>query len=312
MALEECAAGWRWGVWSPNDRAWYDVVRELGRAAEAVEEQPAATIPLKIHQIWLGSREIPEKCLLMMETWKLHHPAWDYQLWTDADVESVLGTSRLAAAFARAESPAERSDILRLELILQHGGLYVDVDFECLHPFDGLHRRFGFYTGVSNVGAFELNNGLFAACPQHLLTQFLCENVARPWPEWGKQDVDPREAVAYQLEQSGMLGVSLADTTGHAAFLATTGPGFFTRAVMRGLGSCASSKAAPVAVLPPEVFYPLPNSLRDLSLEDRRAQASKATLAMHHWFKTWDLAELDTVRAVESDIDKCPPEDSES
>lgn len=286
MSLEAAATAWRWGVWSPNDRAWYDTLRELGQAAEAVEEQSSPTIPLKIHQIWLGSREIPAECQAMMETWKTHHPAWEYRLWTDEDVDSVLGTSRLAAAFSRAESPAERSDILRLELILQFGGLYVDVDFECLRPLDGLHHRYSFYTGVSNVGVFELNNGLFAASPAHPLMRFLCENVARPWPEWGKQDVDPREAVAYQLEQSGMLGVSLAPTTGHAAFLATTGPGFFTRAVMRGI-SCQDFAARPVAVFPPDVFYPLPNSSRELPYEDRKAQAAEASLAMHHWFKTW-------------------------
>ena len=51
------------------------------------------------------------------------------------------------------------------------------------------------------VGAFELNNGLFAAAPKHPLVAFLCEHVALPWPEWGEEDVDRLEAVAYQLQR---------------------------------------------------------------------------------------------------------------
>src|SRR5205823_13625051 len=34
--------------------------------------------------------------------------------------------------------PAERADILRLELLYREGGVYVDVDVECLRPIDEL------------------------------------------------------------------------------------------------------------------------------------------------------------------------------
>merc|ERR1712216_611703 len=194
-------------------------------------------------------------------------------------------------------------DLLRLELIWQHGGLYVDVDFECLRPFDSLHHRYSFYTGMSNVGAFELNNGLFAAGPRHPVLKFLREHVGMPWPAWGQADVDPKEAVAYQLEQSGMLGASLlappappasGDTGLVAAFLATTGPGFFTRGVLRALmqqsareAADGDATAAPCAVKAPEVFYPLSNSLRERPLAERRAAASANSMAIHHWCRTW-------------------------
>lgn len=46
------------------------------------------------------------------------------------------------------------------QILLRHGGVYVDVDFLCLGAFDDLHRRYEFYAGVSNTGTFELNNGL--------------------------------------------------------------------------------------------------------------------------------------------------------
>jgi len=290
----DCDRAWRWGMWSPSDQKWYDEVGKLWQVSSLESERPTPSVPLKIHQIWLGPRPLPRSCVNMMESWKANHPTWEYKLWTDLDAETALVTPNLREAFSKARNPAEKSDIVRLGLILEHGGLYVDVDFECLQPFDGFHRRFSFFSGLSNVGVFELNNGLFAASPGHPLVSFLCERVGRPWPEWGQSDVDPREAVAHQLELSGMLGGGLLAPSGQAPFLATTGPGFFTRGVMRFLrsGEPLPPGLAPVAICPPEVFYPLPNSLRAQPLAERRAHASPTSLALHHWCCTWQGDEV--------------------
>uniref|UniRef100_A0A7S4VRY4 Alpha 1,4-glycosyltransferase domain-containing protein n=1 Tax=Alexandrium monilatum TaxID=311494 RepID=A0A7S4VRY4_9DINO len=287
-----CGEVRRWGVWSPSDRRWSDEAQRLWQLASRAGAHDGPRIPRRIHQIWLGPRPIPRDCVEMMESWKAAHPSWEYTLWTDLDAESALATPNLREAFAGARNPAEMSDVVRLGLILQHGGLYVDVDFECLQPFDELHGRFSFFAGLSNVGVFELNNGLFAARPRHPLVDFLCGRVGRPWPEWGGGDVDPREAVAHQLERSGVLGGALAPG-GRAPFLATTGPGFFTRGVMSYLGSSEAERpiSAPVAICPAELFYPLPNAHRGRSRAERRACALPASLAVHHWRCTWQLGD---------------------
>ena len=59
------------------------------------------------------------------------------------------------------------SDILRYEILYQYGGLYVDIDFECLKNFDPLLKGLNFFAGLSNTGVFEINNALIAACPGH-------------------------------------------------------------------------------------------------------------------------------------------------
>ncbi|CAE8596550.1 unnamed protein product, partial [Polarella glacialis] len=232
---EGWSENWRWGLWSPSDKAWHNFLKNLWCEAATSEGRPV--IPLRLHQIWLGPRQLPAECQQFAQGWRGRHPAWEYRLWTDADAEAELqDLPRMAEAFRAAKNPAEKSDLLRLAIVLHHGGLYVDVDFECLRPFDELHDRVSFYTGISNVAAFELNNGLFAAAPGHPLLRYLCERVGRRWAEWGEEDVDTREAVAYQLEKSGMMGsMSELTSVGKAAFLATTGPGFFTRGVLRGL-----------------------------------------------------------------------------
>eukprot|EP00927_Polykrikos_kofoidii_P022052 TRINITY_DN20686_c0_g1_i1.p1 TRINITY_DN20686_c0_g1~~TRINITY_DN20686_c0_g1_i1.p1 ORF type:complete len:380 (+),score=48.10 TRINITY_DN20686_c0_g1_i1:75-1214(+) len=309
QSFDQCSREWRWGLWSPNDRRWFELVHKQWPVT-TVTESETPLIPLKVHHVWLGANQIPPRCQDMIASWRAMHPTWEHRLWTDADVETELACPRLLDIFKRANNPAERSDIMRLAILLRHGGLYVDVDFECLQPFDLLQCRHTFFAGVSNVGAFEINNGLFAASPGHPLLQFLCDNVARPWPEWGQDDVDPGEAVAFQLERSGMLGASLftpamppAAEPQAAAFLATTGPGFFTRGVMRWLArECASveSHAAKgevfgggVAIFPPEVFYPLSNALRDRPPSERTLHATDVSMAMHHWCRTWMIAKQD-------------------
>ncbi|CAE7528119.1 RH25 [Symbiodinium sp. CCMP2456] len=218
------------------------------------------------------------------------HPTWEYRLWTDDDAgEELRGHPGLAKAYEAADNPAEKSDILRLAIILRHGGLYVDVDFECLKPLDVLHSRASFYCGLSNVGAVEVNNGLFAATAGHPLVSYLCDHLGKPWPEWGQDDVDPKEAVAYQIQRSGMLEMPSLQAGGQAAFLATTGPGFFTRGLVKGLRLLRGQRdLGPMLVCPPEVFYPLPNTERGVPDAEFRMPSS---LAVHHWFRTWSEAE---------------------
>lgn len=305
--------GWRWGLWSPSDKKWHDALIRLWEGVSAADPAcapTAAAIPKKIHQIWLGQGSIPEFCQRMMATWRAHHPSWEYRLWTDADIAEAALPPRLSEIFSAASSPAERSDVLRLWLVLQHGGFYADVDFECLAPFDALLERFSFVTGLSSVGAFELNNGLFASSAGHPLMRYLCEHVGRPWPAWGGADVDQREAVAWQLQQSGFVAdAALTPASSKNHFLATTGPGFFTRAVMRGLSLDDAElkelgQAASLLICPSRVFYPLPNTDRSLPYEGRAALLAetrgagrppwpwhvegRAPLAVHHWCRTWD------------------------
>ncbi len=48
-------------------------------------------------------------------------------------------------------------------MLNRFGGLYVDVDMECLRPHDALHATSSgcsFYAGFSHTGTVELNNGV--------------------------------------------------------------------------------------------------------------------------------------------------------
>ena len=87
-------------------------------------------IPKIVHQIWLGG-PVPEVYQAWMSSW-LALNGWEYKLWTDEELKTFhLHNKDL---FDMAKNFGEKSDILRLEILFQYGGGYVDTDFECLRP----------------------------------------------------------------------------------------------------------------------------------------------------------------------------------
>lgn len=121
-------------------------------------------IPRVLHQIWLGPDPLPEEYARYSETWREHHPAWDLRMWTEDNLPDGL---RRKEVHERLRPPAERSDILRLELLFRHGGVYVDTDFECRAPLDDLLEGVEFF--VADLKAGRVNNAIMGSVPEHPL-----------------------------------------------------------------------------------------------------------------------------------------------
>jgi mannosyltransferase OCH1-like enzyme len=90
-------------------------------------------IPRTIHHIWLGPDPLPDDHRPWIDSWKRHHPSWEHRLWTE---ENLPEDPIRPEILERLRAPVERADILRLEILFRHGGVYVDTDLECLRPLD--------------------------------------------------------------------------------------------------------------------------------------------------------------------------------
>ena len=96
-------------------------------------------IPLVQHRIWIGP-PLPDRYAEWLERWEDLHPAWEHRLWT----EDNLPTLRNQDLYDRAEeittrSPNQfRADVVRYELLYEHGGVYLDMDFEPVRAIDPL------------------------------------------------------------------------------------------------------------------------------------------------------------------------------
>lgn len=139
-------------------------------------------IPKIIHQIWLGS-PVPVKYREWMNSWT-EWLGWEYKLWTNEDIKGFLLYNQ--DLYDEATNYGEKSDVLRLELLLHYGGIYVDIDFECVNReiFDDLNNSFDFYIGLEPIehgvinGTYKICNAIVAACPHHPLIKNLIGVVA--------------------------------------------------------------------------------------------------------------------------------------
>ncbi len=104
-------------------------------------------IPKIIHYCWFGRGEMPELAVKCIESWHKYMPDWEYKLWNEDNFD-VNSTPYTKEAY-ESKKYAFVSDYVRLKALYEIGGLYMDVDFEVLKPFDDL------MTGNEAFAGFE-------------------------------------------------------------------------------------------------------------------------------------------------------------
>jgi len=123
-------------------------------------------IPRSFHQVWVGGTPFPEEFRRYQESWRAHHPGWEFNFWTD---DNLPGDLRRPEAYDRERIPAERSDIIRLDLLWRHGGVYIDTDLECLRPIDALLDGSDFLVACVKPG--RVTNTVIGSAPGHPLLE---------------------------------------------------------------------------------------------------------------------------------------------
>ena len=140
--------------------------RKSPRRSPRDSVKKSTTIPFIIHQIWIGDSKIPTLQQLYMNTCN-NIKGWRYRLWTNKDITPELFPKtyeyiqRIIAAGIKMDAPrskyAQISDLMRLELLYHHGGVYMDTTIECLQP-EKLGKMIGDATFVvSNEDTCEFN-----------------------------------------------------------------------------------------------------------------------------------------------------------
>jgi hypothetical protein len=125
----------------------------------------APKIPKKIHSIWFGGAEIPRKNRVWMESWEKHCPDYEIVRWDESNYD-VSKHPYISAAY-KEKKWAFVSDWTRLDIVYEHGGVYLDNDVELLRNLDDLLCNDAF-CGLSSL--WEANFGLgFGAVAGHPL-----------------------------------------------------------------------------------------------------------------------------------------------
>lgn len=144
---------------------------------DRVVPQQFSKVPKIFHYIWFGVK-LPDKYRPFLQTWLKHHPDWTFIFWVDNSQNYDLGTLKdftfddlqkylnkkdrekhividvknltfdNRRFFDKTNNYGQRSDILRFEIVYRFGGVYIDVDLECIKSLDILNHMYDFYTGT--------------------------------------------------------------------------------------------------------------------------------------------------------------------
>jgi hypothetical protein len=188
------------------------------------------------------------------------------ELWTDQNLPQGQLNRDI---YEHTEKPSQRADILAYEVLNQFGGVYIDIDYECLRNIEPLLEDVSYFHGEELPGRPAL--GILGSVAGHPFLRSCQLKIRERWP-W----------------RAGKI-------------LEETGPDFYNRAVQAYLGEHtqvpyvdslsgrqAGSKLAPACRLPLHAFrtwvlYPYYLG------ETWEPQDHPDAYAVHHWQKNWEF-----------------------
>lgn len=116
-------------------------------------------IPPVIHYCWFGDRPIPDKYLEYIESWKKYCPGYRLVKWDEHNYD-VRKHPYLRRAYDNRKW-AFVSDYARLDILYEHGGIYLDTDVELIKSLDEL-RRFHAFVGYESTQMIDTGLGIGA------------------------------------------------------------------------------------------------------------------------------------------------------
>lgn len=105
-------------------------------------------IPKKIHYIWFGKGEKNERVKTCIESWKKYMPDYEIIEWNEDNFD-INYNDFTKNAYAN-KKWAFVSDVARLWVLYNEGGIYMDTDVEVYKPLDQFLNEEGF-TGFEDV-----------------------------------------------------------------------------------------------------------------------------------------------------------------
>lgn len=137
-------------------------------------------IPKRLFQTW-RTRTLPEAAERLVRGWREHHPDWEILLHDDDDCREIIGSAapERLDLWDRLPFGVMKADLYRYAVVWRNGGVYADVDMECLRPIDRLLAGTDCLLATeARLGArrtrelgyaepFQIANCIFAAAPGH-------------------------------------------------------------------------------------------------------------------------------------------------
>lgn len=225
----------------------------------------ARYIPYLFHQTWKNKR-VPGSLQKFRETWIAHHPHAEHRFWTDKDNLAFLEKhyAWFVPAYKMYPENIMRADAARYFIINHYGGIYVDLDFECLRCIDPLLENKHFVLGCE-PGSHLQALGNTQEIPNIICNAFIAAAPHHPF-------------MAHLINVLSKQSNSKVIGKDPNAVLGLTGPLLVTQAY----ASYANKEE--LCVEPSQVLYPI--TKEEVSTPREHWNLDEA-YAIHHWQGTW-------------------------
>lgn len=288
---------------NPEDVKRYDILKNLWEtnSLTKVPEADTPKIPKILHQIWVGPKTPPAYFVTFQEKWKHLHPDWEYHLWTDSELEDL--NFELKDLIDASPNYAEKSDIIRSELLDRFGGVYLDVDMDPFQSLDELHKKYDFYCGIENPHKIATTNNrlwlgisIIASAPNHPIMKRWKELIRARWNEVNNNYNSPIERVINHTYFPFSMAFFEKYQEGNLTNIALPTTYFYPLAADHAAKRRASVRAFR------EMFYDV---LIDLRLKRPRpfSRVAPETIAVHYWGNSWLPSQHEQLKDLQHQLD---------
>ncbi|WP_231562254.1 glycosyltransferase family 32 protein [Alistipes sp. ZOR0009] len=133
-------------------------------------------IPKIIHQVYVNQDGPPPFFKRIATTWQKKHPEWKYIFWDEKKINHLLESEfpDFIPFYESLPYDIQRWDTIRYLILYKLGGVYVDMDYECIDPIDVLLVNSSCCMALEpSINAKKHNkkqiisNAFMASIPQH-------------------------------------------------------------------------------------------------------------------------------------------------
>jgi len=145
-------------------------------------------IPYIIHQVYEDMNGPSDALLEISNSWKTFHPEWKYMFWNKESIEDLLYSKfrNFFPIYRNYPFNVQRWDAIRYLILFSYGGLYVDMDYECLAPFDLILHDSECCMGLEPYAhaleykkSFIVGNALMATVPANSFFELIIEDMVK-------------------------------------------------------------------------------------------------------------------------------------
>lgn len=207
-------------------------------------------MPRNIFQTWKSRSNLPANFSYWQSTMRGLNPHYEYTIWDDADNRMFIESQFPWFLECFDSYPAEifRADAIRYFYLYSYGGLYADLDTECLAPIDKLlSEPCDIILGRMGDPSFahSIPNAIMLSRPRQsfwlLVMSMMMAERSQPRPEYATGPVLLRKAVElYERRDAPERQANLARVTG----------------LLREDQQCDPTSSR-ITIMPPSAFYPL-------------------------------------------------------